>query len=532
MKIHPNFSSRNAIGAGDELPRLGLRKALGPLALALILGLMLACGGAPATEGSGDGEDSSPSPEASLEAQLEDCQLTSPGSPATLDARCGTLEVPENRAVENGRILDLYFAVLPAVSRTAEEDAVVFLAGGPGQASTETYLQVSPAIGPLNHDRPILLMDQRGTGSSHALECPGLAMEESLEMPDDDELKALVQECVEELSQDADPRQYTTEAAARDLEALREALGYPQLNLYGVSYGTRLALAYADLFPQRVRTLVLDGVVPHDVALGETLARDAQNALELIFQRCADDEACGEAFPDLQQKLDGLMASLAEDPRPVRLDHPRTGASVELTFNEETLAGGLRLLTYAPETAALVPLLITDAVENDDLRRLAALALTVGDGVGSQISAGLSYSVTCAEDVPFVDVEASAEASRGTYLGESFFDSLQEICSVWPYAELPATVRSAVRSDVPSLLLSGEADPVTPPAFAERTAQTLSNSLTVVAPGLGHNVILRGCLPQQVQAFIEAGSLEAVDAECVEAIEAAPFFLNFSGPRP
>jgi pimeloyl-ACP methyl ester carboxylesterase len=309
-------------------------------------------------------------------------------------------------------------------------------------------------------------------------------------------------------------------------------LGYSQLNLYGVSYGTRLALAYTELFPQRVRTLVLDGVVPHDEALGETLARDAQNALELIFQRCAEDDDCSQVFPDLQQKLDGLMASLAESPRPVRLTHPRTGESVELSFDEQSLAGVLRLLSYSPETAALLPLLLTDAVKNDDLQRLAALALTVGDGLGTQISAGLSYSVTCAEDVPFVDVEVSRQSSRGTYLGESFFDSLRDICSVWPHAELPAAVRSAVRSDVPALLLSGEADPVTPPAFAERTAQTLSDSLTVVAPGLGHNVILRGCLPKQVQAFVEAGSLDAVDAECVESIEAAPFFLNFSGPQP
>lgn len=508
----------------------------GSFALWLVAGLMLACSGDPAAESTAGGDEAAHGPEShqasSLEAELEDCQLPSPGSPVTLDARCGTFEVPEDRSAEDGRTLDLHFAVLPAVSRTAEDDAVVFLAGGPGQASTETYMGVSPALGPLNHERAILLMDQRGTGSSHPLDCPGLAMEESLEIPGEDELKALIEECVEELSRDADPSQYTTEAAARDLEALREALGYSQLNLYGVSYGTRLALAYADLFPERVRTLVLDGVVPHDLALGETLARDAQNALELIFQRCADDAACGEAFPDLQPKLDGLMATLEENPRPVRLDHPRTGESVELTFDEQALAGVLRLLSYSPETAALLPLLLTDAVENDDLRRLAGLALTVGDGLGTQISAGLSYSVTCSEDVPFVDAEASAEASRGTYLGESFFNSLQDICSVWPHAELPASVRSAVRSDAPALLLSGEADPVTPPAFAERTARTLGNSRTVVAPGLGHNVVLRGCLPKQVQAFVETGSLDALDMECVEAIEAAPFFLNFSGPRP
>lgn len=467
----------------------------------------------------------------SLRDALEPCSL---GSRGGIEARCGTLEVPEVHAGEptaGRRTIALRFAVLPAVSRSPQPDPVVFLAGGPGQAGTEAYSQVAPALARLGHDRDILLFDQRGTGASNALDCTELTTVSELEMPTGDELERLAAECAARLSESADLAAYTTESSALDLEALRRALGYPRLNLYGVSYGTRLALAYADLFPEATRTMILDGVVPHDVALGESLARDAQTALEAIFARCAEDAGCAAAFPDPQGDLERLIERL-ETPRSVRLDHPLSGETVELDFDREMLAGALRLLTYAPESAALVPLLLADAAAEDDLRRLAALALTVSSELGDQLSFGLAYSISCAEDLVFVDREAAREANRGTYLADSMIDGLDTVCAVWPHAELPPSVRSPVRSEVPTLLLSGEADPVTPPAFAERAARTLPNSLSLVAPGLGHNVALRGCIPRLIERFVGSGSVDGLDASCVESIAPPPFFLTPSGPAP
>lgn len=500
--------------------RRGLRRlfAGGWLFLSLSLSLAQACGAPP-----------SPEPGVVEPPPREPCLLRAPGGAGSLEAECGRFEVAEDRRRPDGRRLDLHYAVLPAVSRRVEPDALVFLAGGPGQSATETFPQTSQAFDGLNHERDVLLLDQRGTGDSHSLDCPGLAAEDSLEVPPLDELRRLSEQCVAGL--DVDPVNFTTEAGARDLDELRQALGYERLDLYGISYGTRMALAYARLFPERVRTLVLDGVVPPDWLLGPSAARDAQTALDAIFARCAAEESCAAAFPDPAGDLRRLLDRLDAAPVPVGLDHPRTAVAVDLLVDRQVFTGALRLLSYSPETAALLPLLLSDAAKTGDLRRLASLALTVSDGVEQSFSTGLSYAVSCNEDVPYFP-EDDAATDGDTYLGAGFAKSLRVVCEPWPQGEVPAAARQPLVSDIPTLLLSGEADPVTPPANAERVAKTLANSRALVAPGMGHGVVARGCIPKLVESFIETGALADLDLGCAGDITPPPFFLEFTGPRP
>ncbi len=454
---------------------------------------------------------------------LEKCLLTTPGMDVQLDAQCGTLTVFENPDTQTGRQIGLHLVVIPAISRNPAPDPLFFLTGGPGQAATESFLTVRAAFRDINRDRDIVLVDQRGTGQSHPLRCE---FSEEAEM--DANLETPLKTCLAQL--DADPTLYTTSIAMQDLDQVRAALGYEQINLYGLSYGTRAALTYLHMYPDRVRTLILDGVVPQQLALGLDLAADAQHALDLIFARCTHDPVCAENFPDLETQFNTTLSTLDMAPVPVQVPDPITGERLELTFTHDMFAAVIRFYSYSPETVALLPLLIATAEE--DYTRLASQYLILTADLSESINNGMSFSVQCAEDTPFFTSEQATQAAENTYLGEVVSSGLIEICKTWPRGIIPPDFKDPVQSPVPVLLLSGEYDPVTPPAYADLTAETLPNSLHLIAPGQGHNVIVRGCLPEIAENFLVNGSVDGLDTTCVDEIAPFPFFINFSGPMP
>ena len=462
---------------------------------------------------------------------LSDCLLTSPGVTASVKAKCGTWTVPEDRANPSGRKIDLKVAMVGSVSRSPEADPLFFLTGGPGQAATESFVTLAGAFDQIRQKRDIVLVDQRGTGQSAALHCQGEDQPDAALGLTEVEAKArLTQELTDCLKQlKGDPKLYTTSIAMQDLDDVRGALGYERINLYGVSYGTRAAQTYLHLYPQHVRTVILDGVVPQDEALGLDVARDAQRALDLIFDRCAADADCHTAFPEVRTEFQTLLATLEKAPAQVTLPHPVTGQRLEMRLTRSQVAAAVRLLSYAPETAALLPLLIHTAAQGD-YAPLAAQSLMVSADVARSISLGMNLSVICAEDAPFLG--DTAPANRDTYLQNEETDNIQQMCALWPRGAIPADFKQAVVAEAPVLLLSGEADPVTPPANADHVAQTLSHSLRLVAPGNGHNVIYRGCLPRVAADFVKSGSTQGLDTACVQDIQPLPFFVDFTGTKP
>ncbi len=462
---------------------------------------------------------------------LEPCQLGAPGTSTRLPAKCGTLTVYEDRAAQAGRQINLRIAVIPTLSRAPAPDPLFFITGGPGGAATVDYLQMSAAFSRINEKRDIVLVDQRGTGQSHPLECAGL--DEEPEADDEQALQAWLEACLGQL--DADPRFYTTQAAVDDLEQVRQALGYGQINLYGISYGTRVALTYMRSYPHNVRAAILDGVVPQDEALGTSIASDAQKALDAILARCVADADCNQAFPDLSAALEALLQRVEKEPITLTIEHPATGQPTELKFTRDSLGVVIRLFSYNPETVALLPLLIYDAQTTGDFSRIAAQSLLVSQQLEGNLVIGMHHSVVCAEDVPFYVQQGSfvgdVEAEKRAYLGE-FYRDLEKICAYWPAGQVQPEFKEPVRSDTPVLLLSGEIDPVTPPANAEQAAKTLTHSLHVVAPGQGHGVILRGCVHRVAASFIEQGTVDGLGTDCVKAMEPPPFFLSFTGSAP
>lgn len=492
-------------------------KLLRPWLVILLVAVLLAGCAAPAPA-------ATPAPQIALAP----CRLSAPLVANSVAAECGTLTVPENPADPAGRTIDLRIAVVPAISRGAAADPLFLLAGGPGQAATEAFVTVIPSLRAVNQTRDLVMVDQRGTGGSAPLACP---IDPALAdvSADDPAYGAWLARCRDGLA--GDPAFYTTAVAVGDLDAVRAALGYAQINLLGVSYGTRAALTYLRLFPERVRSLVLDGVVPPDLPIGAAMAQDAQAALDLTFSRCGADPRCSAAFPNLSASFQALLDRLAAAPAEVALDDPFTGAPTSVTLTRELAAISVQTLSYAPETAALLPLLIHTAQVDGDLRPLAAQSLLIGQQLADSIAVGMRLSVVCAEDVPFFPADAAAQ-SAGSYLGDDLIAQFQASCAAWPHAAPAAEGRAPLESDVPALLLSGEADPVTPPAYGEAVARALPNSRHIVAPGQGHNVFYRGCLPGLVASFIEAGSAADLDAACVDLLKPTPFFTSFAGPVP
>ncbi len=490
--------------------------------LILCVGMLVACA-QPAAPG--DAASGSPAPG----IELKECQLSAPGLAMRVEAKCGTLTVPEDRSRPDGRQIDLNIAVIPAVSRNPQPDPLFFLTGGPGQAAAETYPQLSSAFETINRKRDIVLLDQRGTGKSNPLRCP---MPENIDLTTtttEEQRAQYAQDCIASL--DADLRLYTTTIAMADLDAVRAAFGYDRINLYGVSYGTRAALTYLQQYPDHVRTVILDGVAPQDWDIGLYFARDGQHALDLLFDLCAADSACNDAFPNLRDEFDEMLKTLETRPVELTLNHPVTGQPTDVTLTRELAVATVRLLSYSPETASLIPLLIHTAQAGNDYRPLAAQLLVGGAALASTMSDAMTYSVLCAEDVRFTP-EAAAQANAGSYVGNLVTDSLFDTCAEWPKGDVPENFKSPVVSDVPALLLSGEADPVTPPSNADHVAETLSYSLHIVVKGQGHNVIFRGCIPRLAADFIERGSADGLDTACVNDIQGMPFFVDFTGTTP
>jgi pimeloyl-ACP methyl ester carboxylesterase len=429
--------------------------------------------------------------------------------------RCVFVKVPENRAVPAGRTIQIRTLVLSATGGTPRADPVFFLAGGPGQPSSD--LARGQAGSPLRATRDLVFVDQRGTGGSNPLHCDFYrAGDQSTgRLPDFLPIDR-VRECRRALERIADLTQYTTAAAVEDLEAVRAQLGYERINLAGGSYGTRLALEYARRYPARVRTLVLDGAVSPSVAMPAGFGVAAQRALDGVLDECAADAACTAAYPRVRAQAGELFARLARTPL-----EARTPAGERVTLTRDHVAEVIRYMTYTTGGASRVPAVVARAHAGDGTGVLGELQRQRdGSGLG-----GLYLSVTCAEDVPFADPTLVA-ADRETYLSYYRYRQQKAACDEWPRGAVPETHRTPVRSDVPALLVTGALDPATPPALADEIAATLPNSRVVKVPSGGHGLNGLdglGCVHALRVRFIEQGHARDLDTSCMSSVRRGRF---------
>ncbi len=456
--------------------------------------------------------------------ELKPCTL--PGLPP--DARCGTHEVWENRTAKAGRKIPLRVVLLPAFGPGRLPDPLVYFAGGPGASAVEDESWIGEDFKALRRRRDILLVDVRGTGGSGRLACPELTGEDQYQEYLDEYIPAgKVKLCAERLRRTVDLTHYTIEASVDDVEEVRAALGYDKLNLFGTSGGSRTALVYLRRYPGRVRTVTLWGVVPTDERGPFPMARHAQRALDGLIAECEQDAGCRAAFPGLRDEVAAVFQRVEREPVVVRTPDPRQGGPTEVRLTRSGVAQIVRLMLYQPETAVLLPLHLHRAAQGDwTLLARTGRQLTASIRTTSN---GYYFAATCSEDLPFIDEAAVPAAVAGTFLGDLRIRKQQAACAVWPAGRLGREFLEPVVSGVPALLLSGERDPVTPPANAERAARTLANSLQVVLPDGGHGLNgIQGaeCANRMMVAFIESGTVQGLDTSCVAGMRRPRFAFH------
>ncbi|HEY7215155.1 MAG TPA: alpha/beta hydrolase [Thermoanaerobaculia bacterium] len=436
---------------------------------------------------------------------------------------CGRYEVYENRAARTGRKIGLNIVVLPAKTPDAAPDPLVFLAGGGVVPATQYAGFLSRAFPDLRRHRDVLLIDQRGSGGSNGLECDLSTDPANAEYRDEARFREAVRRCRKELEKKADLHYYTTPLAMDDLDEVRGWLGYPRLDLYGVSYGTQAAMVFLRQHPEHVRSVVLQGVVPLDAPMWLEYPRNSQQALDQAFAACARQQGCHDAFPNLAQEFSALLKRLAEKPVKVKVGTPESREEVEVPIDAEILRVYVVSVLYSAERIHDLPLLIHLA-HAGDYRPLARKLASRGER-GSGIPKGVYLTIVCSEEMPRFDPAALPAASAGTFLGGFRLGREILACKEWPRGWLPEGYRAPVHSDVPALVLTGALDHATPPRYGERLAQSLANARHVVLPNRGHNDI-DPCVSGMIQAFVAAGSLKDLDTSCLAKTEDLSFALR------
>ena len=454
---------------------------------------------------------------------MTDCTIQSEAPvTATAPAVCGILEVPEDWSNPSGRVMGLRVAVIPAEADTPESDAFFALAGGPGRAGTAFFGWLPGLFAGVHATRDIVLVDQRGTGGSNALVLPPMPDTTGVSQT---EVDALLQTWSDDwvASIDADPRQYTSSVAADDLDAVREALGYELIDLYGTSYGSTLAQYYIRQHPDHVRVAIMDGGTPLDVDVFERMAANSQAALELLFDRCADDAACDTALPDLSSEWSELAAGLATG-IDTGLTDPNTGEPVVATLDQ--VGPDIHRALLDPATAAKLPLAIHLAHEGQWAQAVQILP----DSTGGGDWLAMGEIIMCSEAWARYDPAEIEHVGQGSYLLSTQLAEAAaraQRCKALPPGVVPADDTAPVATELPILWLAGDGDPQDPPANLTSIPSQQPNALVAVILAQQHVAGYTGCGPQVIAEFVDAGSADDLDTTCIEqaAVPGLTFML-------
>ena len=439
------------------------------------------------------------------------------------NVECGYLTVPEEWDNPTGPTIRLAVAILKANSDNPAPDPVVMLQGGPGGSTIDLYTQILPATGRLWADRDIILFDQRGTlYSEPSLTCPEY-MDLVIETLDDDlsdeQFREMFNETITEcrdrlVDEGVNLSAFDSRENALDVPALVQALGYEEYNLYGVSYGTLLAQHVMRFNPEGLRSVILDSVVPPGVDWFVNAPQTQNRSYEELFAACAADAECNEAYPNLRQVFYETVDRLNAEPAYITVTDSETGETHRALVDGDTLLGAVFQMSYSTDIFPMIPGIIYDARANrfDVLGRI--LSLLVFDRT---MSYGMYYAVNCSEDgdVEESDLDLSGLPEQVAALNDDSVISYLEACAIWDVEPLGDEIDEPVQSDIPTLLLSGHFDPITPPQYAEVAAETLPNSYQVVFPWGGHGAAGSGeCQDSMILQFLDNPAQAPNDA-CV-----------------
>ncbi len=397
--------------------------------------------------------------------------------------------------------------MLPATVKSVRRaDPLFYITGGPGGVDLEQLPGIASAFSEINRHRDIVFVDQRGVGGSNPLQCKLATL--------DGAIADLVAECLGQVP--ADVTMYRTPEAMDDLDAVRQALGYGQIDLYGGSYGATAAQIYLRRHPETVRAVVLDGVTLLDIPVFERWASSAQRALSLLDKRCKADAQCRQTFPHWFARFPALLARLAKKPA-------RVG---KVVVDAAATAGTIdEMLTWSGNSAR-VPFTLAQA-EKGSYTALAHEIVNYSSA--SEEIAVMPLAIMCTEAWAARDPAIAAANSKGTFMAYTEpADALQSaaVCAAWPKVDATGEDWSRVQSNVATLVLDGGADPKDPPANSAGVQQAMPNAKVILAPSQGHGVATLGCLPVLIDRFLERGTATGLDASCVKFTPLSDFRIR------
>lgn len=453
--------------------------------------------------------------------RLEPCGV----STLTKDAGCAKYEVFEDRAARSGRKIALNILVLPAISAKAAPEPVFLLAGGPGQGAASLVKVAGDYVIKLRRDRDLVFVDQRGTGESNPLNCSqGANADSMLRYFTEGVNVENLRECRAQLEKTANLTLYTSAIAMDDLDEVRAALGYEKINILGGSYGTYAGFVYMRQHPQRVRSAILEGVTTPDVKILLPFARGVEHSLERLFSDCAADKDCNAAFPNLRAEFKELTAMIEKQPVVFEATNLINGRREQVTLSRNVFGEQIRTMLYIPIFGRWLPLLIHEANANN-LGPFASIAHSNVAGLTGQLASGMSLSVMCAEDIPFITEEEIKRATSGTFYGDYRVRTSIKSCEQWPKAKVAPSFLEPVKSDLPILMVTGDLDPVAPPWLAEAATRLLPNSRHISIQNTGHHFRFE-CVDRLLVEFLSKGSAKGLDDSCAKAIQRPPFMTK------
>jgi len=437
---------------------------------------------------------------------------------------CGKYSVFEDRTTRSGRTISLNIVVAPAESLRPASDPVFFLAGGPGQGAARLGVSSEDSLmRELRRQRDLVFIDLRGTGNSHPLRCnvtgdPASAQRFFADIFEPEAIRA----CQAALEKIADLRNYTTPIAMEDVEEVRAALGYRKINLYGVSYGTLVALQYLRRHGEHVRSAVLAGVSTPATKLPLHFAKAAHDAMERLIKDCVGDQSCRAAFPSLGEDFTTVLEAVDKGPVTFELVNPASKVSQQVSLSRGVFVERLRLMLYDHATSSLVPLVIHRAALGDWVP-FGKVAIRSRFSGADAVALGIYLTVTCSESIPLITEELINETSR-TFLRDERTRRHQQACREWPRGEIAPEYYRPIASDVPILMLSGDLDPATPTEFARQAIASLSNGRQIILRNTPHHYRSE-CATNLTTEFIVNGSPKELDATCAERLR-RPRFLT------
>jgi pimeloyl-ACP methyl ester carboxylesterase len=448
--------------------------------------------------------------------------------PAGVKAECGNLFVPENRSKPNSRTIRLAVIIIKSTSQNPAPDPLLYTAGGPG-VSSFGRARGAKNLEPYTRERDFIIFEQRGTGYVEpSLPCPEVTNANRLSAEQNLSAKQALQkevlaakECRDRLiRENVDLSAYDSAASAADMEDLRRALGIKQWNLYGVSYSTRLMLNYIREYPQGVRSVILDSVLPPTVNYDETSTDAVVNSLDILFTHCSNNAKCSTAYPKLKSTFYSVIKSANKTP--IVMNVTRDGknfavkldgtAIVDLAYNLLEDTGALTLIPY-----------IIESVSKGNYEMLKPYAENKIKGGG--FIWGMRYSVWCREEMPFQNRrKIAAQATKHSEMkGFNIQGAFPDICKIWNVPAASSIENQPVKSNIPAIIFSGEYDPDTPPAWGKLVASWFPNSYFYEVKSTSHGVLFGNrCAIEMAATFLNNPTAKP-DATCLSKISPVDF---------